>query len=91
MICIPEVVINSFSSTLRFENIIRESRRVYISLILCSFNQVDLQNMMDHTKEKRSHQSKFVKLLCYYIIVVTLQIRLCVWGIFLENNVIFLV
>ena len=30
---------------------------------------------MDHTKEKRSHQSKFVKQLCYYIIVFTLQMR----------------
>ena len=30
---------------------------------------------MDQTREKRSHQSKFVKLLCYYTIVVTLQIR----------------
>ena len=30
---------------------------------------------MDQTREKRSHQSKFVKQLCYYTIVVTLQIR----------------
>merc|ERR1719510_1980444 len=54
-----EVVINSFSSTL-------------------SFNQVDLQNMMDQTREKRSHQSKFVKQLCYYTIVFTLQMSLTV-------------
>ena len=42
---------------------------------LCSFNQVDLQNLMDRRREKRSHQSKFVKQLCYYSIVVSLQIR----------------
>merc|ERR1711879_1017870 len=44
----------------------------------CSFNQVDLQNMMDQTREKRSHQSKFVKQLSYYTIVFTLQISLTV-------------
>ena len=32
--------------------------------------------MMDPTRERRSHQSKFVNQLCYYIIVVILQIRL---------------
>ena len=43
--------------------------------IIHSHNQVDLQNMMDSEKEKRSHQSKFVKQFCYYIIVFILQIR----------------
>merc|ERR1719300_23351 len=52
-----DVLINSYSSTL-------------------SFNQVDLQNMMDPEREKRSHQSKFVKQFCYYTIVLTLQISL---------------
>ena len=42
---------------------------------LFSFNQVDLQNMMDPNEIKRSHQSKFVKQFCYYTIVLTLQIR----------------
>merc|ERR1711884_870749 len=31
-----------------------------------SYNQVDLQNMMDAEREKRSHKSKFVKQICYY-------------------------
>merc|ERR1719300_6944 len=52
-----DVLINSFSGTL-------------------SFNQVDLQNMMDPEREKRSHQSKFVKQFCYYTIVFILQISL---------------
>ena len=42
---------------------------------MLSFNQVDLQNMMDKTRDKRPHQSKFVKQLCYYTIVATLQMR----------------
>ena len=42
---------------------------------LFSFNQVDLQNMMDPEKVKRPHQSKFVKQFFYYNIVVILQIR----------------
>merc|ERR1711988_1759069 len=41
-----------------------------------SFNQVDLQNMMDPERKKRPHQSKFVKQFCYYIIVFFLQISL---------------
>ena len=40
-----------------------------------SFNQVDLQNMMDQTREKRTHKSKFVKQLYYYTIVASLQMR----------------
>ena len=40
-----------------------------------SFNQVDLQNMMDPQRKKKSHQSKFVKQFCYYTIVFILQIR----------------
>ena len=43
--------------------------------IFFSFNQVDLQNMMDPEREKRPHQSKFVKQFCYYTIVFILQIR----------------
>ena len=43
--------------------------------IFFSFNQVDLQNMMDSKREKRPHQSKFVKQVCYYTIVFILQIR----------------
>ena len=42
-------------------------------VIFLSFNQVDLQNLMDQTRGKRSHQSKFVKQFCYYTIVVALQ------------------
>ena len=42
---------------------------------LFSFNQVDLQNMMDPNEIKRSHQSKFVKQFCYYTILFILQIR----------------
>ena len=75
---------NSFSSTLRFDDKNRKRGRFILNTFLLtrSFNQVDLQNMMDQTREKRSHQSKFVKQLCYYTIVVTLQIR-SVWSIFL--------
>ena len=43
--------------------------------IFFSFNQVDLQNMMDPGREKRSHQSTFVKQVWYYAIVFVLQIR----------------
>merc|ERR1711963_636162 len=50
-----EVLINSYNSTL-------------------SFNQVDLQNMMDPKREKRPHKSKFIKQFCYYTIVFILQI-----------------
>merc|ERR1719300_2325006 len=41
-----------------------------------SFNQVDLQNMMEPEREKGSHQSTFVKQFCYYTIVFILQISL---------------
>ena len=40
-----------------------------------SLNQVDLQNLMDPKMKQRPHESKFVKQLCYYIIVFILQIR----------------
>ena len=43
--------------------------------ILFSFNQVDLQNMMDPKRSKRYHHSKFIKQVCYYTIVLVLQIR----------------
>ena len=43
--------------------------------MLFSFNQVDLQNMMDPKTEKKHHQPKFVKIFCYYTIVFILQIR----------------
>ena len=46
-----------------------------IKNMIFSFNQVDLQNMMDPVREKRSHQSKFVKQFFYYTIILILQIR----------------
>ena len=44
---------------------------------------------MDQTREKRSHQSKFVKQLCYYTIVVTLQIRSAQHQVFLKRFIIY--
>ena len=49
--------------------------------IFFSFNQVDLQNMMDPKREKRSHQSKFVKQFCYYTIIFILQISLTLYSV----------
>ena len=74
MIFVPlsEVLINSNSSTLRFYIYERNFKS---KCLLFSLNQVDLQNMMDPKREKRSHKSKFVKQFCYYTIVFILQIR----------------
>merc|ERR1719347_2133938 len=46
-----------------------------------SFNQVDLQNMMDPERGKRPHKSKFVKQFCYYTIVFILQISLTLYSV----------
>ena len=82
MFLILEVVINSFSSTLRFD-FKTEKLKLGILPSNPSFNQVDLQKMMDPgEKEKQEcrkepyHHSKFVKQFCYYTIMVVLQLRL---------------
>ena len=70
---ILEVIINSFSSTLRLDWIISKPKELF-PILNFSFNQVDLQNMMDRKEiKKKSHQSKFVKSFCYYTIVFSLQ------------------
>ena len=45
--------------------------------------------MMDQRREKRSHQSTFVKQLCYYTIVVTLQIRSAQHQVFLKRFLMY--
>ena len=37
--------------------------------------------MMDSKREKRSHQSKFVKQFCYYTIIFILQISLTLYSV----------
>ena len=49
--------------------------------ILFSFNQVDLQNLMNPKREKRPHQSKLVKQFFYYTIVFILQISLTLYTV----------
>ena len=86
MFLILEVVINSFSSTLRFDFKTRKIKPIFS--LNSSFNQVDLQKILDpefkkmkkkfglYAKYKEYHHSKFVKQFCYYTIMVVLQLRL---------------
>ena len=71
---IAEVVINSFSSTLRFK--FKFQYLVITQPLSFSLNQVDLQKIMEEDRKKRPHKSKFAKQFCYYMIVTILQMRL---------------